>query len=255
MNYWGSEACNRYNGADGLEFGAETDKSDQKYSFAEELCRNINLDYSEESVKKGIPTYRFKIDPKTLAAPNIRSENACYCLKKTLRNKWCDFSGLVDLSRCRQGAPLWGSAPHFFQGDPRLLDQVEGLKPEAERHEYFADIEPLTGFTMATARRYQLNVEVNTEALARTNFTDTWFHQDIIFPVTWVDEVVEVSDLSARDWKDSVGYKVRIANIASFVAEALGAVLFLGSVVHSVCCGRRRTGRVKISTYEMKHYK
>ena len=33
------------------------------------------------------------------------------------------------------GAPLIGSNPHFYNGDPRYISGVEGLKPEKSKHE------------------------------------------------------------------------------------------------------------------------
>jgi hypothetical protein len=38
------------------------------------------------------------------------------------------------------GAPLMLSFPHFYLGDPRLLEEVEGLKPDPEKHEMYLDV-------------------------------------------------------------------------------------------------------------------
>jgi hypothetical protein len=32
------------------------------------------------------------------------------------------------------------SLPHFYLGDPRLLEEVEGLKPDPEKHDMYLDV-------------------------------------------------------------------------------------------------------------------
>ena len=35
------------------------------------------------------------------------------------------------------------SWPHFFQADPKLLDAVDGLKPDQEKHQMYIDVQPV----------------------------------------------------------------------------------------------------------------
>ena len=35
------------------------------------------------------------------------------------------------------------SWPHFFQADPKLLDAVEGLKPDQKKHQSYFDVQPV----------------------------------------------------------------------------------------------------------------
>lgn len=39
------------------------------------------------------------------------------------------------------GAPVFLSYPHFLQADPALLNSVEGLKPDVEKHQTFFKIQ------------------------------------------------------------------------------------------------------------------
>jgi hypothetical protein len=41
-------------------------------------------------------------------------------------------------------APVYLSFPHFYNADPRLLDDVEGLSPDQEKHETFFKIQPVS---------------------------------------------------------------------------------------------------------------
>lgn len=49
----------------------------------------------------------------------------------------------MDVFTCLN-TPLIVSLPHFYDGDPKLLDAVEsGLYPEKDKHEIFLDMEPV----------------------------------------------------------------------------------------------------------------
>lgn len=41
-------------------------------------------------------------------------------------------------------APVYLSFPHFYKADPKLLDDVEGLSPDQEKHETFLKIQPVS---------------------------------------------------------------------------------------------------------------
>lgn len=47
---------------------------------------------------------------------------------------------------CFSDAPVYLSYPHFYQADPSLLEPVEGLKSDREKHESFFKIQPVSYF-------------------------------------------------------------------------------------------------------------
>lgn len=62
----------------------------------------------------------------------------CFCYKEK-----CPLKGTMNLWPCLR-SPLIGSMPHFYNGDPKLLDAIEsGLHPEKDKHEIFIDMEPV----------------------------------------------------------------------------------------------------------------
>ena len=50
------------------------------------------------------------------------------------------------------------SWPHFYGGDPALLQQVEGLDPDKEKHQFGIDILPQLGVGLRAAIRLQINI-------------------------------------------------------------------------------------------------
>lgn len=86
-------------------------------------------------LKKG---YRFG-PPKNLFDT---AENQC-CSTANDTGINCSVRGIFNVSACKFGTPLAFSWPHFLYGDPKLLDSVEGLRPDPEKHSLFFDIEPV----------------------------------------------------------------------------------------------------------------
>ena len=52
----------------------------------------------------------------------------------------------------------------FGQADPWYLNNVEGLKPEKEKHEFYVDISPKFGFPLAIRPKFQLNAIIERDA-------------------------------------------------------------------------------------------
>ena len=57
-------------------------------------------------------------------------------------------------------APVFMSLPHYLYGDPRLLDQIEGLKPNLTKHRTMIYFEPLIGVPMRGNKRVQINTKI-----------------------------------------------------------------------------------------------
>lgn len=70
--------------------------------------------------------------------PDIVNMGQCYC------NGECTPSGLINITSCRFGAPVFISLPHFYKADPILLNQVEGLSPNEKDHSFTITLEPVS---------------------------------------------------------------------------------------------------------------
>lgn len=65
-------------------------------------------------------------------------ENTCFCQGP------CSYSGLMNVSACRYGAPAFVSLPHFLYGDPVLRQNLSGLRPDPEKHAFYFSVEPVS---------------------------------------------------------------------------------------------------------------
>lgn len=82
---------------------------------------------------RGILGHKF-----TSGLQEVDGDNSCDC------QGICEPSGLVNLTACRYGAPVFVSLPHFYRARPFHLEKLKGLQPNRENHEFFATIEPVS---------------------------------------------------------------------------------------------------------------
>lgn len=56
----------------------------------------------------------------------------------------CLPAGLLDISECYYGFPIALSYPHFLDTDQKVVDQIEGLRPNRSDHETYFMIQPVS---------------------------------------------------------------------------------------------------------------
>lgn len=158
MNYWSKDECNRLDGSDGSQFPPHLmDKEEHLQVFIKAFCRKFPLVYEQEvNILNGIPAWRYKAPQNALSHPDNNTANECYCDVKVNN---CPPSGVFNASLCF-GAPIFASFPHFYTGDPKLFENIEGLEPDEKKHLTYADIHPRLAFPIDGASRFQLNIQV-----------------------------------------------------------------------------------------------
>uniref|UniRef100_A0A673A6Y6 Lysosome membrane protein 2-like n=1 Tax=Sphaeramia orbicularis TaxID=375764 RepID=A0A673A6Y6_9TELE len=154
LDWWTSDECNMINGTNGAFFHPVVTKNETLYMFSSDLCRSLYAVYEEDVTVKGIPGYRFTPPSKVFANLTVNPDNAGFCVPAGN----CLGSGLLNVSACKQGAPIIMSSPHFYQADEKFVKDVFGMNPKKEEHQTTIDINPLTGIVLQAAKRLQVNV-------------------------------------------------------------------------------------------------
>ncbi|KAL6438347.1 hypothetical protein ACFW04_004481 [Cataglyphis niger] len=93
--------------------------------------------------------------------PDVINMGNCYC------NGECTPSGLLNITSCRYGAPVFMSLPHFYKADPAVLDAVEGLRPNAMDHSFSITLEPTTGIPLEVSAALQANVYLHSSNIVK----------------------------------------------------------------------------------------
>ncbi|KAI4477383.1 hypothetical protein M0804_012769 [Polistes exclamans] len=153
-------SCNKIEGGTG-EFWPPNQTHDDIKLFVPDLCRPLTFEFIKEKFIVGIKTNQYSLGEETLGNimerrrsheqekyfkktietkkdQDFRIVNNCYC------NGECSPSGLINITACRYGAPVFVSLPHFYKGDPILSNQVLGMNPNEDDHSFYINIEPDT---------------------------------------------------------------------------------------------------------------
>ncbi|XP_053709141.1 lysosome membrane protein 2c [Synchiropus splendidus] len=216
LSWWSSDQCNMINGTNGASFHPVIRKNETLYMFSSDLCRSLYALYEQEVTVKGIPGYRFVPPSEVFANLTVNPANAGFCVPAGN----CLGSGVLNVSACKQGAPIIMSSPHFYQADEKFVQDVFGMKPKKEYHETTIDIHPLTGIVVRAAKRLQINVFI--EKIPR--FSQTGDVPTVIMPVLYLNESVVIDDASAVKLRSIVLMQNVVVNIP-FMLIGLGIIL------------------------------
>ncbi|XP_075161987.1 scavenger receptor class B member debris buster isoform X1 [Haematobia irritans] len=189
---WDEQPCTGITGSEGSFFPPRSiTKSDMVYVYDKDLCRVIPLKYEKGVEKDGIDADLFKLTENSYGDATNNPENKCYDTKD-----YKAIKGLQNISPCQYGAPVYLSNPHFFQADPELLETVEGLTPNADKHQTYFKIQPKLGVPLEGKVRIQLNLRVTQ---AKHIFPVKDF-RNFIFPVMWLEEGISDLTPAIRRW-------------------------------------------------------
>ncbi|KAG8454271.1 hypothetical protein GDO86_000786 [Hymenochirus boettgeri] len=229
LDWWTTESCNMINGTDGTSFHPLLNKDDIIYMFSSDLCRSIYAVYESSETVKNIPVFRFSPPANVFANASINPQNSGFCVPAGN----CLPSGLLNVSSCKQGAPIILSSPHFYQADKSVINSIKGIEPIKENHKTFLDLSPLTGTVIQAAKRLQVNVYVR----KIDGYPITENIQTLFFPVMHLNESVCIDDESAEKLR-SILLQARVVANIPFIIMGLGIIL--GIIFTILTCRQSR---------------
>uniref|UniRef100_A0A8C6Y7Q2 Platelet glycoprotein 4 n=1 Tax=Naja naja TaxID=35670 RepID=A0A8C6Y7Q2_NAJNA len=199
------------------------DKSEKLGFFSSEVCRSIFATFESEETVKEIRLYRFVIPLSSFESPVNNPDNICFCTDmETSQN--CTLDGILDLSSCKGGKPVYITLPHFLHANEQLFHHVEGMKPVEEEHKSFLDVEPVSDCKLNS---YAFKVLVTT------------YKELYAFPVLWLNETAIIGDEKAELFRSTVTDKIKLLNIVQIVLITLGSVMFLGFFIAFCVCRKK----------------
>ncbi|GLH03177.1 Protein croquemort [Gryllus bimaculatus] len=148
-----------------------------------------------------------------------------FCGVSVFSSQWCDET--IEKEQISPDAPIFVSFPHFYLGDPVLLETVEGLKPDPKRHEMYLDLHSELGVPLSGKSAFQVNVMV-----MKANGVDHLdaFNDRDILPISWVN--VHFQEGAGR-----AAGELRFAMYhVTFSVRALQLVLMYGLPAVAACC-------------------
>jgi hypothetical protein len=98
----------------------------------------VQLEFLDEVTVSGLTGYRYVMSKYFV--DNGASDPGTVC--KFQEN--CLPQGVFNITTCRHGVPAFISNPHFFNADTYYVRQMSGLQPEAEKHQTYLTLEPVS---------------------------------------------------------------------------------------------------------------
>ncbi|NWH82782.1 CD36 protein, partial [Piaya cayana] len=235
LSYWEGH-CDLVNGTDGASFPPFVKKDQVLRFFSSDICRSIYGVFQGKKNVKGIQLYRFTVPREAFASPAEVGDNYCFCKDQEISQN-CTLAGVLDISACKAGRPVFISLPHFLHASESIQNDVEGLSPNEEEHDTFLDVEPITGFTLRFAKRLQVNLLVKPaakiEALSKVK-------KPYIFPILWLNESAVIGDEKAEMFRSKVTGRIQFLGVLQMVLMVAGAVMFLAFMGSYFVCTSKK---------------
>ncbi|XP_017044996.1 scavenger receptor class B member 1 [Drosophila ficusphila] len=220
LDYWEGEECNRIDGSEPSMFSPHLlqDRSTVNV-FLQVLCRKVPLHFEKEvTIYNDIDVLRYRTPMDVFAHPSENPANSCYCQNTEL----CLPSGVINATKCYGDAPIFPSFPHFFTGDPVLNEEFDGIKPDADLHQTYADIHPRFGFPISGASRVQINIMLDKTPILRNQ--GERLKNATILPLMWIE-------ITSGDFSEQV---LQTLYISTFGLNAIQECLKYGTLLVSV---------------------
>jgi len=239
LTWWSDKYANMINGTDGTQFSPTVSKDDPLQIFIPDICRSGYITYESTVTIKDIDLYRFIIPNELYLSGDVHEPNKGFCV-----SPGCLPTGLLNISVCQpMNHPVVVSPPHFYQGNKSLLKTVSGLDPVKSAHETYLDVEPITGIVMRAAKRFQINVALESVDILKQT---TGNFKPVFLPVMFVNESALISDEKAKEFRDKVYGVIKLTKVIQYILIGLGAFCILVAIVLAIVlfCAR---GRVRES--------
>ncbi|XP_030383661.1 protein peste [Scaptodrosophila lebanonensis] len=214
----GHTKCGHIKGSTG-EFHTIPLKQGEPISyFLPDLCRELYVDYAGTTVYEGIHAYVYKGTARNLANGTDNPDNSCYCSDDCQEVP----SGLLNISACWYNAPVFFSYPHYYQADPYYVNQVDGLKPDKDRHEMTLILEPKTGMLLDIRARVMISLLV-----------EPWKHSTMyrksrrtFFPLVWADYNPHITP-ELLGYLKLLSLSEVLGKVCGLICVAIGVIMLL----------------------------
>uniref|UniRef100_A0A224XEZ7 Putative plasma membrane glycoprotein cd36 n=1 Tax=Panstrongylus lignarius TaxID=156445 RepID=A0A224XEZ7_9HEMI len=216
-NYFPGQ-CGDVAGTSGEVFPPWLTPKDRIGLFSGDLCRTINLDYEKDTSVNGIHGLKFTGGTDLVDSGLKDPGTACY------RNGEQTPLGLLNITECRHGAPIFVSYPHFYLADKEVQTQVGGMNPNKDKHSFDLSVEPTFGVPLDVKGRFQINIMVQPEKniLLLRNLPRRYY-----IPILWFDQRASLTEPLANE----VGFMVTLYHVCNTIAMVLLVVGVLSAAI------------------------
>jgi len=221
LKFWKNSWANQINGTDGSWFPPLYNKdlsSTRLYLFSTDVCRSLYAKFENHSSVLDIPTEIFSIPAELFVNSSVNPDNAAFDL---------NISGILNVSRCRQGAPVFISFPHLLYANDDYKSRVDGLTPDANIHRTVFEVEQHTGLVLNAQKRLQINVLIQPDRL----IDQFRLVKEVILPAIWINESTTIDQKTADELNNQIFRLFVIVRWVSILLIPFGVILFIIMII------------------------
>ncbi|KAL7736287.1 hypothetical protein ACLKA6_002956 [Drosophila palustris] len=233
-----TSSCNRLRGTDATIFAPFMRPQQGLWSYSAQLCRSLSPTWMGRTSYKQLPAQRYELN---FGSPRLEANLSCYC---TSYPDDCPADGTMDLLRC-SGSPLIASLPHFYQADPKLLDDVEGLSPSKDKHASILIFEQLSGTVLSVYNRLQFSLKVSPVQHVRVLSQ----LRSLAMPLFWIEESLQLDEKFTAVLHKKIFGVLNKNNLFRWLAIGLGS---LGCALGGLFLHLRRNDAKRVGVEEDK---
>lgn len=223
-----NKECNTLEGAFlGTMFPSNIPKNSSFRLYRRAFCRTISIVHDGDKLTEdGFEGYLYKSEKNFLASKEINPSNDCFC-----KTDECLPNGLGDMSPCYYGIPIVMSRPHFLDADPVLVEQIDGLFPNEDKHGFHMLIHPEMGVPLEVKLRIQVNLRMpNTQYNAKTKPFN-----NLVIPLFWVELSVNTPPAQIKLYINLLYHVLPVVQqVLMYGFAVIGITLIFGSAMATV---------------------
>lgn len=139
-------------GTSGMPINSEGQTPVDNNVWVSEAKRVLNFKFTGDTTIKGINVRNYQINPAAFQSSSVNPANAKYFMNEP--------TGVVPMT-AYYGREVMLTKPHFLGADASAQATVTGLSPNANLHETYLQVDPITGITFSARKRLQVNAKLN----------------------------------------------------------------------------------------------
>nr|CAD7256559.1 unnamed protein product [Timema shepardi] len=225
QSHYYKESCGLVHGTTG-EICAPVKGMETLAVFSPDVCGSLTLKKVGELETMGITGSKFEADASILDNGTLYPSQACYTTGESV------YSGVMNISSCKWGAPAFISYPHFYLADSSYLDAVEGLSPSSKDHSFYFVVEPEMGVPLQVRARMQINILVDPYTGSNIPLYKN-LPERVFLPAMWFTQSVDIDDKLSSTVKTALIAKTAGWGVL-FALAAVGLVLLVIGLVISL---------------------
>lgn len=217
--------CGEVKGSTG-ELWAPEYGQEEVFIFSSDLCTYLILSKEGDVTVEGIDGVQYSSNNMTFDNGHNFPRMECFCEGPVSSND-CLPPGALNVSACRDGAPVFVSLPHLYHADPYYPSKIDGLNATQDMN-FKLSLEMFTGMPLGVSAQMQVNLLVR--HITGIPINNALPDGDTLVPMFWFRQEMDITSEYARLARRALRARYWIPYVF-YLFTAIGAGLVLTGII------------------------